>query len=175
MKIWAEIWNLWRKKTKCSGPNNTWWLINIKQKELNDLHFPWSLNIDHLHIMSDSSPKTRRMLKNSPRQCSLGWVKFQVENTKLCLVWVQDRTMLKIYFSNERFKTCSSSQTNRSEAENLGFPPISTSCPPRAPPRHQVRCLTGWVLILQINTNATAKKAERRLKCHWITSAQPKH
>lgn len=30
------------------------------------------------------------------------------------------------------------------------------------------------LLILQINTNATAKKAERRLKCHWITSQQPK-
>lgn len=31
------------------------------------------------------------------------------------------------------------------------------------------------VLIPQINANATAKKAERRLKCHWITSPQPKH
>lgn len=40
--------------------------------------------------------------------------------------------------------------------------------------RQRVQCLTGQDLILQINTNATAKKAERRLKCHWITSLQPK-
>lgn len=41
--------------------------------------------------------------------------------------------------------------------------------------RQRGQCLTGQDLILQINTNATAKKAERRLKCHWITSPQPKH
>lgn len=29
-------------------------------------------------------------------------------------------------------------------------------------------------LIWQINSNAMAKEAQRRLKCHWITSQQPK-
>lgn len=36
--------------------------------------------------------------------------------------------------------------------------------------RQYIQYRTAGVLIPQISTNAKAKKSERRLKCHWVTS-----